>query len=151
MSLRRITTGPILVLLAATSLLAAGCGDDDGDDAGPGAGSTPAVDDLEGSAFTVTEVEGQDVVEGSTITIEFTDGLVVAQGGCNSMRGGYAVEDGLLVVDALAATRMACDEPLMAQDEWLAALLESGPTVSLDGDTLTLAGGDVTLTAEREA
>jgi heat shock protein HslJ len=139
--------------VALVVLVSAGCGDDgdDADDGGSAAGTAPEAADLDGSTFTVTDVEGQEVVEGSTITIDFAEGLVVAAGGCNTLRGGYTVEDGVLVVDVLASTQMACDEPLMAQDDWIGALLESGPRVTLDGDTLTLSGGDVTLTAEREA
>lgn len=142
----------LLFLVALVVLVSAGCGDDDGDGGGgTSAGSAPEAADLDGSTFTVTDVEGQDVVEGSTITIGFAEGLVVAAGGCNSLRGGYTVEDGALVVDVLASTQMACDEPLMAQDDWIGALLESGPSVTLEGDTLTLSGGDVTVTAERAA
>jgi len=45
---------------------------------------------------------------------------------------------------------MACDQPLMDQDQWLATLL-NGATVSRDGTTLTLVNGDVTLTLTDEA
>ncbi len=41
---------------------------------------------------------------------------------------------------------MACDEALMTQDQWVSTLLTSSPTVSLDGDTLTVAGDEITLT-----
>jgi heat shock protein HslJ len=51
------------------------------------------------------------------------------------------------VPDDMATTEMACDPPvLMDQDSWLASFLSSRPAVSLDGDTLTLSGADVTMT-----
>jgi heat shock protein HslJ len=40
---------------------------------------------------------------------------------------------------------MACEEPLMSQDAWIAAFLP-GSTPTLAGDTLTLSKDDVTLT-----
>lgn len=45
----------------------------------------------------------------------------------------------------MATTEMGCEEPLMAQDQWLAAFLP-GAQLRLDGDTLTLAKDGVTLT-----
>ena len=42
---------------------------------------------------------------------------------------------------------MACDQPLMDQDTWLNEFLSSSPTIELDsGETLTLAGGETTIT-----
>ena len=38
----------------------------------------------------------------------------------------------------MGSTEMACEPPLMAQDQWLSNFLTSGPTYTLDGDTLTL-------------
>jgi hypothetical protein len=48
----------------------------------------------------------------------------------------YRVEAPLRV-DAGAMTEMACDEPRMAQDDWV-SFIGSGPTISLDGDELVL-------------
>ena len=45
---------------------------------------------------------------------------------------------------------MACDQPLMDQDQWLSALL-NGAAVTVDGTTLTLVNGDTTLTLTDEA
>ncbi|HEX5826918.1 MAG TPA: META domain-containing protein, partial [Candidatus Limnocylindrales bacterium] len=60
------------------------------------------------------------------------------------MSGEYEIVDGALKVGPMAMTEMACEEPLMAQDQWLAAFLP-GAAATLDGDTLTLAKGGVTL------
>jgi heat shock protein HslJ len=62
------------------------------------------------------------------------------------MGGSYEVQDGTLVVGAMITTEMACDEPLMAQDQWISAFV-NGASVSLAGDTLTLVKDDVTLNA----
>jgi heat shock protein HslJ len=45
-----------------------------------------------------------------------------------------------------AMTDMGCDEPRMAQDTWVSEFLGSGPTATIDGDTLVLASAGVTMT-----
>ena len=59
----------------------------------------------------------------------------------------------MLVVPAMAMTQMACEPAaLMDQDTWLSAVLTSGPTVALDGDTLTLtADGAVIVLEDQES
>jgi heat shock protein HslJ len=62
------------------------------------------------------------------------------------MSGGYSIADGTLEIGVMASTMMACADDLMAQDDWLSQFLSSGPAITLDGDTLTLAADDSTLT-----
>lgn len=106
--------------------------------------------DLAGKSYTSTEVRGHDLVEGSTITLSFEDGRVSAKGGCNTLNGDATWEgDTLEVAEPMASTMMACDQPLMDQDQWLSTFLTSSPALEVDGDTLTL-GDDttgITLTA----
>jgi hypothetical protein len=50
--------------------------------------------------------------------------MVVVDGGCNTMRGGYRLEsDGRLAVGRLAATMKACEPALMQADAAFAKLL----------------------------
>jgi heat shock protein HslJ len=102
---------------------------------------------LDGRTFLSTGIEGRILVAGSRIRIAFRDGQVSASGGCNSMSGPYRIDGDHLVAGSLATTEMGCDEPLMAQDTWLADLLD-GAMFALDGDTLVLAKGSVRLTLE---
>lgn len=127
---------PITLVTAATVIGVVACGGDDALEAG----------DLDGRTFVATELSGGTIVDGSEIVISFEDDRVVVMAGCNTQNGGYTVDDGTLVVDALAATQMACDEPLMAQDTLVADLLAAGPTIELDGDQLTLGSPATTLT-----
>jgi heat shock protein HslJ len=100
--------------------------------------------DLAGRSFTSTQVRGHDLVEGSTITLTFEDGRVSAQGGCNTLNGAATWEgDTLEVAEPMASTMMACDQPLMDQDQWLSTFLTSSPALEVDGETLTL-GDDTT-------
>jgi heat shock protein HslJ len=148
MTRRRWTA--ILMILGAFALLAAGCGDDDdgdGDDAEAAAGGGVTAEDLDGRSFTSTELSGRELVDGSEIVLTFEDGNISAVAGCNSMSGGYSIDEDELEVGELAQTMMACDEELMAQDDWLAAFLADGPTIQLEGDVLTLSDDGTTLTA----
>lgn len=100
--------------------------------------------DLAGRAFTSTEVRGHDLVEGSTITLTFEEGRISANAGCNTLNGAATWDgDTLDVAEPLASTMMACDEALMAQDQWLTGYLTSSPALEVDGDTMTL-GDDTT-------
>jgi heat shock protein HslJ len=151
-----------LALLVGAGLVA--CGSDDTDPASgadgtvlddpadtTAGGSTPAgsgldVEGLDGRTFESTGADGYDLVEGSTVTLRFLDGSLSANGGCNTLAGAYSVDGDTLVAGNLASTMMACDEALMNQDTWLSGLLTSSPTVVVDGLTMTITGGDSTLT-----
>jgi heat shock protein HslJ len=114
--------------------------------AGAGSGGTPATTEaLSGRTFLSTGIEGADLAEGSQVRLTFEATRIGASAGCNQMSGEYEVADGALKVGMLAMTEMACEEPLMSQDTWLAAFLD-GAAATLDGDTLSLTKDDVTLT-----
>jgi heat shock protein HslJ len=135
------------LLLSLVVIGAAACGDDD--DSTDAAEVT--AEQLNDRTFVSTDVTGQTLVEGTVVTLVFEGGNVGATAGCNTMSGSYTVEDGVLQVGELAQTLMACTDELQPQDEWVAALLTSGPAIALAGDTLTLTGEDVTLTMSGEA
>ena len=85
------------------------------------------------------------LVPGTQIRLAFTDTAISAHAGCNSMGGDYRLDAGRLVVGTMFQTEMACDEPRMAQDEWLIRVLGSKPTLTVAGDQLTIAGGGVVM------
>lgn len=102
--------------------------------------------DLDGQTFVATEVTGSHTIApNSTITVAFEGGSLSANAGCNTMVGRYTLVGGKLTAPQLASTMMACDEALMQQDTWLAALLAAGPSYTLAGDTLTLTDGTDTV------
>jgi heat shock protein HslJ len=131
---------PLALLLLAGPL---GCGDDGG---GGGGGDGADLDaELDGRELVATGITEDGVrrepVAGTEIRLTFDDGQLGATAGCNSMGGRYALDGDVLVVDELATTDMACEPPLMAQDEWLAGLLAGRPSVGLDGTDVTLTTG----------
>ena len=151
-------------------VLATGCGDEGADTttggttsssatpspttAPPGAGSAPGVAALDGRTFVSTAVTGHDLVPGTTIRISVDGTRLGASAGCNTMSAEVVVEgDTLRWSSQPASTLMGCEPELMAQDEWLVALLTAGVTYTLDGDALTLVGDGVQieLSAEPQA
>ncbi|HUV16982.1 MAG TPA: META domain-containing protein [Ilumatobacteraceae bacterium] len=139
-----MTPRTAIALLALAGLTVAACGSDDDGSSG---GSVTAAD-LDGRTFVSTEVTGYDLVEGTEINMTFLADSMSVSGGCNSMNGGFEIDEGVLTAGPFAATMMACDLPLMDQDTWLNEFLSSLPTIELDGETLTLASGDTTMTLD---
>ena len=161
----------ILGLAAILGMTA--CGSDSGDDvssgdgsattaaanrsattttAGAASGSSSLAADLRDRTFLSTSVEGHDLATDSVIRITFEGEVMAVNGGCNTITGAYKVEaDTLAWVDTPAATMMACEEPLMAQDTWLTEVLTAGLEASLDRANLVLSGDEVTITLEEEA
>lgn len=146
-----------VTVVAALALLVTGCGDDGGVEAG-GEGTTAptdrsgtsdtaghgGVDALSGRTFVATQVTGHDLVPGSELRLTFDGDLLVVAAGCNSMRSSYTFAEGRLAwTGDPAATMMACDPELMAQDDWAAGLLTAGVEAEVTGDELVLTSGDV--------
>ncbi len=136
---------PILTASLALILALAACR---GGAATPSPSQEPTGDpgsDLDGRTFLSTDITGHTLVAGSRVGMTFQGGSLSANAGCNTMSGAYEVEDGRLRTGPMATTEMGCEEPLMAQDQWLAAFLP-GAQLVLDSDTLTLANDGTTLT-----
>lgn len=134
---------PRLLLILATVLALATTACAGGTAFSPRGPATPAAG-LDGRTFLSRAVSGRALVAGSTVRLSFKAGSVSAGAGCNSMSGTYAIVDGVLHAGQLASTEMGCEQGLMAQDRWLADLLD-GATIALDGNSLTLAKGGVTV------
>lgn len=129
------TSVALVVILA---MLVAACG-------GGSASPAPTSQTLDGRTFLSTGVDGPALVAGTVIRITFKDGSVSAHAGCNTMSGPYRIDGGTLVVGQLAMTEMGCAQNLMAQDQWVAGLL-NGATIALDGNTLTLSLSGIRVT-----
>ena len=135
-------------LVPVALVVAAGCGDDDDDDAASTDGAAVSSEALDGRSFVSTEVTGETLVEGSDITVTFEGDRLSVNAGCNTINGGYAIEDGTLTAEPLAQTQMACEDDLQQQDQWVIALLEGEPSVSLADDVLTISSDTTTVTLD---
>jgi heat shock protein HslJ len=128
---------PLVLLLALTACT--------------GPGGAP-LEGTEWLSISVTQ-DGADrpLVDGTRIRLSFADGQLGASAGCNTIGGGYRIEDGRLVFEGGGMTEMGCDDERHAQDDWLSAFLGSQPSISQEGDMLTLtSGGTVIGLQDRE-
>ncbi len=89
---------------------------------------------------------------GARVTLWFTpDGRLVASGGCNTIIGRVELSGGRVTLAEARITEMACADDLMAQDQWLAALLDARPSWALSGPYLRVsAGGTVVELTDRQ-
>lgn len=105
----------------------------------------PPDAELEGTAWVLTtRIDGEtasSVVAGTGAALRIEEGSVSGSTGCNRLNGTATLEDGRLVIDGLATTRMAC-QSVMEQEAFVLAVLGGRPTVSIDGSGLTLTLGD---------
>lgn len=124
----------------AISLLLAACGSDDGGQAASLEGTTWVLD-----AASMGELMDP-VPADARVDLTFEDDQAGGTSGCNSYRGEYTVDGDSLSFGPLAATQMACEQPLMdLEAAYLAALADvSGFEVDAGGD-LILTGGEVSL------
>jgi len=133
------------VAAAGVILALAGCGNGDAQSGPTDGGADPAA--VAGREFWSTSVTDRGaerpLVDGTRIALDFRDGNIGAAAGCNSMGGTYRIDDGVLVVGDLFTTEIGCDPERHAQDEFVAALLSSDPTIALEGDRLMIASADV--------
>jgi heat shock protein HslJ len=132
---------PLVTVVCLAALVAGGCSDDDAD-------STPTVAGLAGKSFESTDVEGHEMVAGTNVAMAFDEDGVAVSAGCNTLRGAITIDGGALQAGPMAQTMMACSDDLMTQDAFLAEFFSSGPTITLDGRTLTLAGSGATIVAD---
>ncbi|CCG96896.1 conserved hypothetical protein; putative exported protein [Marinobacter nauticus ATCC 49840] len=109
---------------------------------------------LAGSQWMVEEIDGEPVLEGSEVTIGFNDeGRVFGSSSCNRYNGGWHIQGQELVFSQMAATRMACPETLMQQENRFLKLLGDvhGYQFAADGRLVLETGQGVTILASPAA
>jgi heat shock protein HslJ len=137
---------PTLVLgLALAATLFGACSGGSAPNGSPSSPPGAAAGDLNGKTYLSTGIKGATLAPGTQIRLAFKDGNLSANAGCNAMGGTYTISGDQLSATQMSMTDMACEEPRMKQDDWLARFL-SRATISLSGDTLTLTAGTVVLT-----
>jgi heat shock protein HslJ len=122
--------------LAVVAAILVGC------DAAPAS----TLDGTEWLSIAVTE-DGADrpLVDGTQIRLGFTDGELAASAGCNTIGGGYRIDDGTLIFEGGGMTEMGCDDARHAQDDWLASFLGAQPSIVQEGDKLNLTSGSTAI------
>ena len=103
----------------------------------------PVALPLVGTTWTLTTIASGDavssVLNGTEVTAEFTaDATVSGSGGCNRYSGSYTWTDDQLSFSALASTKMACADDVMAQESAFFASMEQVASFAIEGSQLTL-------------
>jgi META domain-containing protein len=149
-----VAVGGVLALAAVGALAATLAGGGSGGH-GSANGSVP-VDDLavlDGAWTVVGDASAPARVQG-VVRLVFGEGRVLAETGCNTVRGQVLVEDSVLLgAGPLMSTRMACEPALMEQERWVTEMLGGRPRLERSGPYLYLhwgAGEQWWLGLERE-
>ena len=103
----------------------------------------PVALPLVGTTWTLTTIASGDavssVLNGTEVTAEFTaDGTVSGSAGCNRYTGSYTWTDDQLSFSALASTKMACADDVMAQEGAFLASMGEVASFAIEGAQLSL-------------
>ena len=77
-------------------------------------------------------------------SIEFKEGQVSGNVGCNGFGGTYEIDGDKITFSEVVSTLMFCEGPVGDQELGTLAVLQDSTTYVLDGDTLTLTSADGT-------
>jgi heat shock protein HslJ len=89
-------------------------------------------------------------VEGVNAGLTFNkDGTVSGTSGCNGLGGDYSVEGDKITFGEFVSTLMACDDPIMRQEEAAHKVLTGTASYQIEGDTLTISYNDMVLVLTR--
>jgi heat shock protein HslJ len=75
-------------------------------------------------------------------SIEFKDGQMTGNVGCNGFGGKYEVDGDKITFSEVMSTLMFCEGPVGDQELGTLAVLRESATYALDGDTLTITSAD---------
>jgi heat shock protein HslJ len=98
---------------------------------GPADAQTPAVPDTEA---------------GLTFN---SDGTVSGSSGCNGLGGDYTVDGDQITFGEFVSTLIACEDPIMVQEDAMHQVLNGTATYMIEGNTLTLTNNDMVLILTR--
>jgi heat shock protein HslJ len=101
---------------------------------------------LVGTTWTLDSVYAGDAVSSTiagtrTTMVLADDGSLSGSAGCNTYSGTYTLDGDALTVGALATTKMACADDVMAQEAAFLAGMQGVAASSIEGSRLTLADG----------
>ncbi|QGZ94411.1 Heat shock protein HslJ [Terricaulis silvestris] len=123
---------PLRLTACMSALVAAAC-----------ASLAPAPSsDLAGTRWAVRSINGQPT-QIRTPSVEFAvEDRIAGGGGCNRYSGVYEAADGAIAVRALGRTEMACDTPVMRQEDAFFTVLDDADRYRRDGEQLVITAED---------
>jgi heat shock protein HslJ len=135
-----------LVLVLVLAAIVAGCErhKHEPTDAPAAEPSGAAPSGIWSTAWRLTDLGGDGVIDGAEATLEFPEeGRVVGRGGCNRFFAIVAVTSETIRFSGIGSTRMACAEPLAAQEAKYLKALESAERFAIEGDGLVIHSSDL--------
>ena len=93
--------------------------------------------------------ELQPALENVPVTLEFDEAGVAGSAGCNSYSGDFQFDNTTIIIGTIVSTMMACEEPVMEQENAYLSSLQSATSYQIDGSQLQLTydGGVLNFTA----
>jgi heat shock protein HslJ/uncharacterized protein YecT (DUF1311 family) len=106
------------------------------------------------SAWRVVEIASEPVADGVSPTLAIdAEGGISGSGGCNRFFGSATIEGEQITMGGIGATRMACPEPAMGEEQRYLQALDAVASWQIEADELMLADdqGTVLVRLERDA
>lgn len=105
---------------------------------------------LAGTRWRLTAIDGRPFARPERATLSFEAGRLSANAGCNGLGGRYRIEKERLIAGPLMGTKMACEPPVMRNEQALSDTLSGRPAIRyLPGGRLLLTGSGHTVMASR--
>jgi heat shock protein HslJ len=100
-------------------------------------------DPLNGTTWELYSMGQYSPIPGSRITLQFEDGQVSGNGGCNSYGGEYQVNGDKIEIGMLMSTLMACVDPAMMEQETIfMGVLGNAQSFDIVDGQLQISGSD---------
>jgi heat shock protein HslJ len=114
-------------------------------------GATLPPASLADTGWSIVAIDGEAIVPAENYHLQFGEGRIQGQAGCNRFSGPYREAVRTLIPGPIVATRMACAPPRMRHERRVLRLL-SGPArfAYPDGDTLVLTGNGGAIRLRRQ-
>jgi heat shock protein HslJ len=107
-------------------------------------GATLPPETLNDTGWGIAAIDGEAIAPAETYALQFFDGRLSGQAGCNRFSGTYAEARGTLTPGPIMSTRMACPGPRMTHERKMLRLLGGAVRIAYpDGDTMLLTGSGV--------
>lgn len=104
---------------------------------GPVDTGSEAPDELWGTAWVLEDIGGAGVIDDALATLEFpSHGKTAGRGACNRFFGSVEITADAIAFGPLGATRMACAEAVMHQEERYLTALQGAERYRVDGGSL---------------
>ncbi len=118
-----------------------------------GGSAASLASQLGGETWVLTAYNDTPPIAETQVTLQFEEGQVSGNAGCNQYGGGYQIDGDAIRFDALFNTEMACLDTagLMEQERVYLELLGGADRIALEDGVLTLfSGSQRVLTFERQ-